>query len=58
MLLLSKFTKVDFKSRYSVSGKELYYTNQQDTFSTKNSKFYKNEQEANCSPGFGIKGRC
>ena len=25
-------------------------------FQQKNSKFYKNEQEANCSRGFGIKG--
>ena len=26
------------------------------TFSTKNSKFYKDEQEENCSCGFGVKG--
>ena len=53
--LLSKLAKVDFKPRNSLSVKGLHYTNQQDTFSTKNSKFYKNEQEANCSRGFGIK---
>ena len=47
--LLSKLAKVDFKPRYSVSGKGLNYTIHQDTFSTKNSNFYKNEQEANCS---------
>ena len=53
--VLSKLAKVDFKPGYSVSGKWLQNIHQ-DTFSTKNSKFYKNEQEANCSRGFGIKG--
>ena len=54
--LLSKLAKVDFKPGYSVSGKRLQNTIHQDAFSTKNSRFYKNEQEANCSCGFGIKG--
>ena len=53
--LLSKLAKSDFKQRYSVSGKGLQNIIHQDTFSTKNSKFYKNEQEANCSCGFGFK---
>ena len=48
--------KVDFKPGYSVTGKGLQNTIHQDSFSTKNSKFYKNEQEANCFRGFGIKG--
>ena len=48
--------KVDSKPGYSVSGKGLQNTIHQDSFSTKNSKFYKDEQEANCSCGFGIKG--
>ena len=38
-----------------VTGKGLHDTIHQDTFSTKNSKFYKNEQETNCSRGFEIK---
>ena len=54
--LLSKLEKVDFKPRCSVSGKGLHYTIHQDTFSKKNSKFYKNEQKANCSRGFETKG--
>ena len=54
--LLSKLAKVDSKPGYSVSGKGLQNTIHQDSFSTKNSKFYKDEQEANCSCGFGIKG--
>ena len=37
-------------------GKGLQTTTHQGTFSKKNSKFYKDEQEANCSCGFGIKG--
>ena len=49
-------TKVDLKPGYAVCGKGLHYTIDQDTFSTKNFKFYKNEQEATCSRGFGIKG--
>ena len=53
---LSKLAKVDFKPGFSVSSKGLQNTIHQDTFSTKNSKFSKNEQEANCSCGFGIKG--
>ena len=51
-----KLAKVDFKPGYSDSDKGLQYTIHQGTFSTKNSKFYKNAQEANCSRGFGIKG--
>ena len=43
-------------NHYYVSGKGLHYTSHQDIFFTKNSKFYENEQEANCSRGFGIKG--
>ena len=54
--LLSKSAKVGSKPGYSVSGKGLQNTIHQDSFSTKNSKFYKDEQEANCSCGFGIKG--
>ena len=54
--LLSKLPKFDFKPGYSVSGKELQNIIHQDTFSTKNSKFSKDEEEANCSCGFGIKG--
>ena len=54
--LLSKLAKVDSKPGYSVSGKGLQNTIHQNSFSTKNSKFYKDEQEANCSCGFGIKG--
>ena len=50
-----ELAKVDFKLGYSVSGKGLHYTIHRDTFSTKNSKFYKNEQEANFSRGFEIK---
>ena len=38
-----------------VTGKGLHDTIHQDTFSTKNSKFYKNEQETNCSRGIEIK---
>ena len=38
--------KVDLKPGYAVSGKGLHYTIDQDTFSTKNFKFHKNEQEA------------
>ena len=38
-----------------VTGKGLHDTIHQDTFSTKNFKFYKNEQEANSSRGFEIK---
>ena len=53
--LLTKLTKVDFKPGYSVSRKGLQNTIHQDTFSTKNSKFYEAEQEASCSCGFGIK---
>ena len=49
--LLTKLTKVDFKPGYSVSGKGLQNTIHQDTFSTKNSTFNKNEQEANCLKG-------
>ena len=49
-------TKVDSEPGYSVSGNGLLNTIHQDSFSTKNSKFYKDEQEANCSCGFGIKG--
>ena len=55
-LLLSKLAKVDFKPGFSVSGKGLQNTIHQDTFSTKNSRFYKNEKEGNYSHGFGIKG--
>ena len=54
--LLSKLAKVDSEPGYSVRGKGLQNTIHQDSFSTKNSKFYKNKQEANCSCGFGIKG--
>ena len=54
--LLGKLAKIDFKPGYSVSSKGLHYTILQDNFSTKNSKFSKNEREANCSRGFGIKG--
>ena len=46
---------LDFKPGYSVSGKRLHYIIHQDNLWTKNSKFYKNAQEANCSRGFGIK---
>ena len=52
--LLSQLGKVDSKPGYSVSGKGLQNTIHQDSFSTKNSKFYKDEQEANCSCGFPI----
>ena len=45
--LLRKLAKIDFKQ---------YFVIHRGTFSTKYSKFYKNEQEANCSCGFGIKG--
>ena len=53
--LLSKLAKVNFKPRYSVSGKGLQNTIHQETFLTKNSKFYKKKQEANYFRGFGIK---
>ena len=53
--LLCQLAKVDFEPGYSVSGKGLHYTIHQDTFSTRNSKFYKNAQEANCSRRLGIK---
>ena len=51
-----KLAKADFKPGHSVSGKGLQNTILQDTFSTENSKFYKDEPEANCSCGFGVKG--
>ena len=44
--LLSKLAKVDSKPGYSVSGKGLKNMIHQETFSTGNSKFYKDEQEA------------
>ena len=44
--LLSEWAKVDSKPGYSVSGKGLKNMIHQDTFSTGNSKLYKDEQEA------------
>ena len=43
--LISKLVKVDIKPGNSVSGKGLDYAIHQDTFSSKNYKFNKNEQE-------------
>ena len=54
--LLNNLAKADFKPGHSVSGKGLQNTILQDTFSTENSKFYKDEPEANRSCGFGVKG--
>ena len=48
--------KVESKSVYSVSGKGLHYAIHKVTFSTKNSKCYKNKSDANCSCRFEIKG--